>query len=131
MRVAPRPLGLRILPGKLAVCRLPPDTPLRPDWLAAGLAAAVRTPDELSVVVPEEAAPAGARVERGWRALQVAGPLGFELVGILADLAGALADAGVALFALSTFDTDYLLVKDDDLPAAVAALRAAGHRLEP
>jgi hypothetical protein len=89
-----------------------------------------RTPDELSVVADEAAVPAGVRAERGWRALQVAGPLDFNLTGILASLAYPLARAGISLFAVSTFDTDYVLIKEDKLHDALAALQAAGHTLE-
>ena len=71
-------------------------------------------------------APAGARIEDGWKALKLEGPIPFEEVGVLSALAGALAGAGLSLFALSTFDTDYILVKEGDLEAGVAALRAAG-----
>ncbi|MCP2169587.1 ACT domain-containing protein [Goodfellowiella coeruleoviolacea] len=84
---------------------------------------------ELSLVCPTEFAPAAAVAEPGWRLLSVRGPLEFTLTGIMAALAGALAAAGVALFAVSTFDTDHLLVKQHDLESAVRALRAAGHRV--
>jgi hypothetical protein len=112
-----------------------------PPWAAAalaspgGLVSVTRTGTELSLVVAEAALPeaAGAdselRVEGGFRALQVAGPLDFSLTGVLAALAAPLAAAGLSLFAVSTFDTDYLLVRDDDLAAATAVLRAAGHRV--
>jgi hypothetical protein len=124
-----RTLTLTLLPDSLAVCRLGPDEPV-PGWAWAGpLAAVVRTPDELSVVCAEAAVPAGVRCERGWRALRVAGPLDFSEVGVLAALVGPLADAGVSVFAVSTFDTDYLLVRAGQLPAAVAALTAAGHTM--
>jgi hypothetical protein len=69
--------------------------------------------------------------EDGWRCLKVAGPLDFSLVGILADLSGTLAAEGVSIFALSTFDTDYLLVKAPDLPRAIQALQRAGHTVQP
>jgi len=65
--------------------------------------------------------------ERGWRALEVAGPLDLTMTGVMANLAGALAGAGVSLFAVSSYDTDVLLVREAQLAAAVAALRAAGH----
>ena len=72
--------------------------------------------------------PAGIHHEGGWRVLAVRGPLAFELTGVLASLASPLAAAGVSIFALSTFDTDYLLVPGDRLETALAALEAAGHR---
>ncbi|MCP2256924.1 hypothetical protein LX15_000607 [Streptoalloteichus tenebrarius] len=121
-------LTLDVLPGRHAVARLAPDHPVPADlWRAAGLVSVTRTVDELSVVCPEAHAPAGARVEGDWRVLTVRGPLDFALTGILADLAGALAEAGISLFAVSTFDTDHVLVREKDLDGAVAALRSAGH----
>ena len=120
---------LALLEGELAVCRLAPDAPI-PDIAAdAELVSLTRTRTELSVVCPVEAAPRGATVERGWRALGVAGPLDFALTGILASLAAPLAAAGVSIFAIATYDTDYVLVRADQLDAAMEALRAAGHEV--
>jgi hypothetical protein len=107
---------------------LQPDAP-PPSWAVGELCSVTRAPNELSVVCPEQAVPAGARYQGGWRCLAVRGPLAFELTGVLAALASPLADAGVPIFALSTFDTDYLLVPGDDLETALSALAAAGHRL--
>ena len=121
------PLQLRVLPETLAVCRLEPEEAL-PVWAAQGAFWCVaHTPDELSVVCEQGRVPAGVRTEGGWRALKVLGPLDFSLTGILAGLASALAEAGVSIFALSTFDTDYILVKEGSLGAAIAALREQGH----
>ncbi len=122
-------LDLRMLPEVLAVCRLPAGAPM-PAWALAGSWCAVtRTADELSVVCPEALAPADVPAERGWRLLQVQGPLDFGLTGILAALVVPLGQAGVSVFAVSTYDTDYVLVKADRLAAALTALTAAGHRL--
>lgn len=122
-------LQLRVLPETLAVCRLNPDDTL-PAWAVQGsFWCAVRTREELSLVCAQDQVPAGVRAEDGWRALQVLGPLDFSLTGILAGLAGALAAAGVSIFAISTFDTDYLLVKASSLSAAVEALRGQGHTI--
>jgi uncharacterized protein len=117
---------LRALPGELAVCRLPVAAPA-PAPGAGALWSVTRTADELSIVCPVAEAPAGAEVERGWRALQVAGPLDFGLTGVLAAIATPLADADVSLFVISTYDTDYVLVREAALPAAAEALRRAGH----
>jgi hypothetical protein len=114
------------------VCRLPPDSPL-PDESPASptpVFSVTRTATELSIVCEAAGAPAGAEVEGGWRALRVAGPLAFELTGVLSSLANPLAAAGVPIFALSTFDTDYLLVAEANLPTALGALRRAGHRVD-
>ncbi|WP_457653421.1 ACT domain-containing protein [Rhodocaloribacter sp.] len=121
------PLTLSVLPHRLAVCRLAPDAE-RPAWAEAGAFSSItRTPEELSVVCAEAHVPPGLRCERGWRALRVHGPLDFALTGILAALAVPLAEAGIPLFALSTFDTDYVLVHDDVLTRAGRALSEAGH----
>jgi uncharacterized protein len=119
-----------VLPGELAVARLEPGGPL-PAWASAGggdpLHAVVRTSSELSVVCAAARVPDGVRAERGWRALAVAGPLDFALTGVLAALAVPLAHAGVSIFAVSTYDTDHVLVRSERLGEAVEALRAAGH----
>lgn len=120
-------MKLTLLPDRLAVCRLEPDVP-SPGWLPrAGLLSLTRTTDELSVVCLESAVPAGVTMSGGWRALQVEGPLDFSLVGVLAELSRALAEAGVSIFAVSTYDTDYVLVREDQLSEARQALTGAGH----
>jgi hypothetical protein len=122
-------LTIDILPGQFAVCRLPVDAP-SPEWARSnGLLVFTRTPDEFSIVCGEEHIPENVTAERGWRGLKVAGPLDFSLVGVLASLALPLAEAGISIFALSTYDTDYLLVKDADLDSACQVLRGAGHNL--
>ena len=123
-------MTLDLLPGALAVCRLEPDAPLAA-WMGEGvIAGALRTDAELSVVCAEAAVPADVRAEAGWRALRLRGPIPFELTGVLAALLVPLAEAGVGIFALSTFDTDVVLVKAAQRAAAVAALRQAGHEVE-
>ena len=119
---------LDVLPERLAVARLAP-TDLLPAWATArsALTAVVRTGDELSVLTSEAHVPLEVRAERGYRAVKVRGPLPFHLVGVFASLAEPLAAAGVSIFALSTYDTDYVLVKEPDLPVALDALRRAGH----
>lgn len=120
-------LDLTALDGEYAVCRLPAGVELPPVRDAGSFYSVTATADEVSVVCRPEQAPDGAVVEHGWRALKVDGPLEFELVGILANLAGILAGAKVSVFAISTYDTDYLLTQD--LEGAIAALSAAGHRI--
>jgi uncharacterized protein len=115
----------------LAICRLPPEDAV-PSWADRALQPLVsvtRTADELSIVLPQAEVPAEVRAESGWRALSVRGPLPFHLTGILASLAVPLAAAGVPIFALSTHDTDWLLVGHDRVDGACAALEQAGHRI--
>jgi uncharacterized protein len=121
-------LVLHLLPGRFAVCRLPPDAPL-PEARPGGLWSATRTADELSIVLPEEDRQPEWKAETGWRCLQVAGPLDFALTGVLASLATPLAEAEVSLFAVSTYDTDYVLVREERLDRAREALESAGHRV--
>ncbi|HTK30015.1 MAG TPA: ACT domain-containing protein [Vicinamibacterales bacterium] len=124
------PIALSILPGMLSICRLSADEAI-PAWVGGGpFFSITRTEEELSVVCGSALVPAGVRAEDGWRALAVAGPLAFGLVGIVSDLSSALAAAGVSIFIVSTFDTDYVLVRAADLARAVEALRAAGHRVD-
>ena len=119
-------LTLVPLDGTFAVCRLAADAPV-PGWAAGGpFVSLTRTADELSLVCRQEVVPEGVRCERGWRCLRVAGTLAFSLVGVLASLLGPLAEAGVSVFVISTFDTDYLLVKEQDLSCAVEVWVAVG-----
>jgi uncharacterized protein len=120
---------LVVLSDTLAICRLNSTQPL-PAWVKMGegeFFSATRTPDELSIIVADSRAPKDAKCERGWRLLRVRGSLDFNQVGIIAGLSGALADAGVSIFALSTYDTDYVMMKQADLDRAVAALHQAGY----
>ena len=120
---------LDVLPGPVAVCRLDADDDV-PDWVDLAdrhLVSVTRTAHELSLILAQDAVPPGVVAERGWRVLAVRGPLAFSLTGVLAGLAQPLADAGVPIFALSTYDTDLLLVGGQDLDAAVVALEGAGH----
>lgn len=120
------PLRIAVLPHLLAVCRLPPGAPL-PPWLRGPFTSATRTDEELSLVCDEDAVPEDVQAERGWRAMRVVGPIPFDATGVAAALASPLAEAGISLFLLATYDTDYLLVKDASFARALDVLRAAGH----
>ena len=118
---------LRVLEGRYAVCRLAPDDPV-PEFASGGTFYSItRTASELSMVCAEDRVPAGVQFEGGWRIFQVEGPLDFALTGILASIAMPLAQAGIAIFAISTFDTDFVLVKEEKLTRAIEALTGAGH----
>jgi len=122
-------LTLSRLPELLTICKL--DTRHKiPDWATQGeFWAITRTADELSIVCSQSNAPQEVVQEPDWRGLKVEGPLDFSLTGILAGLAAPLAKAGISIFAISTFDTDYLLVKADKLAQATLVLQADGHRI--
>jgi hypothetical protein len=136
-------LNLSVLVGELAVVRLPPAAPF-PGWLCealgkndanAPIVSLTKTSDELSVVMPaawldrfsSECESKDAKTEREWRAFKVEGPLDFSLVGIMAKLSALLAEKKISVFVLSTYDTDYILVKQDKVEAAADALEAGGH----
>jgi hypothetical protein len=123
-------LTLIVVDSVFAVCRLEPGAPI-PVWSTADdFFSITRTADELSVVCRQDAVPEGINCERGWRCLRVAGTIPFSVVGVLASLTAPLAEAGISVFAISTFDTDYLLVKAEDLERAVDALRRRGHTIQ-
>src|SRR3954470_13326377 len=123
-------LPLVVLPDTLAICRLPADAPV-PAWAASvtKFLTVSRTPEELSITAVQSAVPDGVRCERDYRAVRVRGQLPPDLVGILLSIAEPLAEAGVSIFAISTYDTDYVLIKERDLAAALKALREAGHQI--
>jgi hypothetical protein len=113
-------LVLRLLPGELAILQLLPDAPT-PQWLsfsARPLVSVTHTADELSIVCPVSDVPAGTACEAGWRAFVVTGKMDFSAIGILSSIVSPLAAAGISIFSISTFDTDYILVRMDALEKA-------------
>ena len=118
------------MPGRWVVCRLAPQAAI-PEWATASdFFSITRTTDELSIVCREAGVPEGVPCERGWAGLKVEGPLDFSLTGVLASLAQPLAEAGISIFALSTYDTDYVLMKEDDLERTRRVLALAGHTVQ-
>lgn len=124
-------MDLRVLSERLSVCRLPADSPWPTAPADRSFYSVTRTGDEVSVVCAEDAVPVGddVRVEPDWRALEVAGPLDFAMIGVIAELTAPLADVDVSVFVVSTYDTDYLLVHAAAIEPAIAALRGAGHHV--
>jgi hypothetical protein len=120
---------LNILPQRLVICRLDASEPL-PGWAQNGSFFSItRTADELSIVCEEGLNPSDILYESGWRALMLEGPFDFDQIGVLKSVLDALAGAKISIFAISTFETDYVLVRAADLEKAVTALRSAGHRV--
>ncbi len=112
-----------------AVCRLEPEAAV-PAWANGGRFLSItRTANELSIVCEEEMVPNDAHVERNRRLMQIEGTLAFTLTGVLASVALPLAKAELSIFAISTYDTDYLLIADEDLQKAAEMLEAAGHTI--
>ena len=118
---------LAVWGGRWAVCRLAPDLPA-PEWAWAPgpLVSVTRTAHELSVLAPSERVPDEVRAERDFRVIEVIGPVPFSVVGLMAAITRPLAEAGISVFAVATYDTDYVLVRDASLDAAVRALSSAG-----
>ena len=119
--------GLRILDGQFAIHWLEPGAKVPACALNNEFCWTARTPDELSLVCPDHFEVPATKTEPGWTCIRVEGPLEFELTGIIAGLSGTLADAGVSIFAISTFQTDYLLVKTTDMDDARVALTDNGY----
>jgi hypothetical protein len=123
----PHRVALTLLPDSLAICRLASDAPV-PAWATtAPWWSITRTTDELSIVCFERWVPEGVIASRGWRALRFAGPLPLDQTGILASVTAPLAAARVSVFAVATYDTDYVLVPAAQRAAAIEALERAGY----
>lgn len=122
-------LTLALLPDRYAVAQLPAEAALPEWWPTHGMRHAGWTDDELSLVCEETHVPDDVRCQRGWRMFKLQGPFDFALTGILKAVLDPLAAAGVGIFAISTFDTDYVLVQAPQLDLAVEALGAHGHQI--
>lgn len=120
-------LTLSVLGEKLAICRLDPDSEV-PAWAGEGSFSSVtRTSDELSAVCPDHAVPPDVVCERGWRALKLEGPFALDLTGVLVSVASPLSEAGLSVFAIATYDTDYVLVNETQLERAISVLSGCSH----
>jgi hypothetical protein len=125
----PRALTLSLLAGRYAVAKLSAGVAIPESAIQGEFFSITRTADELSLITAERNVPAGAKVAEGWRVFKVHGPFEFSEVGVLASLTEPLAREKLTIFVVSTFDTDYLLVREENLQAATTTLQRAGHRL--
>ncbi len=115
-------LSLKLLKDSFAVCRLNKNEQI-PDWaLSNSFYSIVKTEDELSIVCLENSVPNNVKQERDWRVLKIEGPLDFSLIGILSKISSILAKEKISIFAISTYDTDYILVKNAEIENAIKAL---------
>jgi len=122
-------LSLSILKETFAICRFSPTEKI-PDWTLKGSFYSVtHTDDELSVVCPQNLVENAEKIDKGWKVFKVEGALDFSLVGIMANLSSTLASGGVGVFVISTYDTDYVLVKKENLEKAIELLSKAGHKI--
>lgn len=126
MSAKPPGQRFRALPGDYAVCRLTPDTEV-PSWASGPFLNITYSADELAIICPSDRVPAEIRAERDWRVLKLVGPFPFTATGVLASITTPLAQAGISLLSIATYDTDYFLVKSAAFEQAVAVLVAAGH----
>jgi len=123
-------LNLKVLRSNYAVCRLDPQSEV-PSWAFQGDFYTVsKTQEELSIVCQVMLVPSAIKAEKEWRVFKIEGPFAFTQIGILNAVTSVLASNGISLFAISTFDTDYILVKCLDLDRAIDALRQAGHSVD-
>ena len=129
MATSTRRFELTLLPERFAISRLAADSPI-PGWATQGpFFSVTRTGEELSVVCELSHVPVGVQSQPGWRVFKVHGPFVLSEIGVLSALAAPLAEARISLFAVSTFDTDYLLVASETLSASIAAFERAGHTI--
>ena len=123
-----QPLKFRRLPRRYAVVRLAPDAPV-PEWTGGEFTSITRTADELSVVCPADNLPADVHSPQHWICLKLEGPFLFSQTGVLLSFIEPLSSHGVPIFAISTYDTDYVLIQEEFAGMAIDALQQAGHEL--
>lgn len=122
-------LTLELLKENYCVCRLEAQDAI-PEWCEQGdFYSMTKTKDELSIVCSQQYVPENIQAERNWRIFKILGPLDFSLIGILSKISLLMAECKISIFALSTYDTDYILVKDDKVDEAVRALVDAGYQV--
>ncbi|MCL1130272.1 ACT domain-containing protein [Shewanella sairae] len=122
-------MTLAVHPDLYSIHSFAPDSAIDPAVFSQSMFFIGKTHDELSVVVPADLTLNSLEHEEGWRCLEVLGPLGFSMTGILSSVSGTLADEKISIFAISTFDTDYILVKKDTLVAATKALKKKNYQI--
>lgn len=122
-------LTMKLLKEEYGVCRLD-KTELIPEWAQdKGFFSITRTSDELSIVCSQDNIPNHIKCERDWKILKIEGVLDFSLIGILASISTILAQQGISIFAISTYDTDYILVKNKDIDNAIESLIKEGYEV--
>ena len=122
-------LKFRMMPGPFAIVRLDPDSPI-PAWATNGEVSSItRTTDELSIVCPASNLPADVHSTLRWICFKLEGPFPFSLTGVLLSFIEPLSSNGIPIFAVSTFDTDYVFIQRESVESALAELQRAGHQL--
>lgn len=127
--MADKILTMKLLKEKYGVCRLDKNE-LIPEWAQKGdFFSITKTKDELSIVCSQNNIPANIKCEKEWRILKIEGPLDFSLIGILSSISSILAQRRISIFAISTYDTDYILVKESDIDNAIEVLMKEGYEV--
>ena len=121
-------LDLQLIPGNFTIHRFNPSDEIPVEVFGCEFFSISRTKDEISIVVPSSLELNSAECNKDWACIRVLGTLDFKLTGILSMLSGVLAEAQISIFAISTYDTDYIFVKTEKKSEAVAVLEAAGHK---
>jgi hypothetical protein len=124
-----RQLKLSLLKNKYAICSLPKDAPI-PEWaLAQSLASINRTDKELTIVCKQDIIPSQYQSDLNWRCFKIDGSFDLNQIGVISSISSPLADAGISIYVISTYDTDYFLIKDDNLEKTISTLSASGHSI--
>ncbi len=125
-----KPLHLQVIPDRYGIIKLPSTSDI-PSWvLDCSVYNITKTPDELSIVCSQNVIPEEILCERGWKGLRVMGHLSFNSTGVVESIAKPLAEDEISIFTVSTFDTDYVFVKESQLDQTVNCLKAAGHHVD-
>jgi uncharacterized protein len=127
--VTMRSLDLKVFPGEYSILKFPPTADI-PSWIfSSAFMSITRAEDEISIVIPSGQIKTEFEESKAWRLLKLIGPFDFNLTGILASVLNPLAEEGIGIFALSTYNTDYVMVQSKDLDATTKVLKAASHNV--
>jgi hypothetical protein len=124
-----RQLKLSLLKDKYAICTLPNDTPI-PDWaLTQSLISITRTGKELTIVCRMDSIPSELQSDLNWRCFRIDGSFDLNQIGVISSISSPLADAGISIYVISTYDTDYFLVQDKNVEQTISTLSNSGHSI--
>lgn len=122
MSTVEKKLTLKLLKDKYSVCRLNKNDEI-PKWIfQEEFFSITKTDEELSVVCLQDKIKENIKCEKDWRILKIEGPLDFSLIGILSKISTLMANNDISIFAISTYDTDYILIKEESINKAIEVL---------
>lgn len=122
-------IELVVMQGDYAVCQLPVGSDI-PQWVDGEFVSITQTGKELSIICRDNKIPLGVKAERSWALLKIDAVLDFSMVGIIAGISEVLSAAKISIFVMSTYDTDYIMIKRTSLPYAINSLESAGYRIK-